>query len=231
MSIGEYKFFDIDTYQWNKSTCQKRRKCTKLDCHEKTTNWELIGVFKETDGLGDWAEQLFKHQAYCLWDDDVYENMQTWREEWPTECEYLEYLLDSQGNSIYRHIKPEYGGNIGMALYIDDKCTYESVNTYFDYVNTYYTYYGGEDKAAEEIENLFTMLDGWNRAMDLFKICQPCRAYSLDPNAQQNQEQSGSGNEKFRILENENDGEGDEEPYGYNCYDDAGYTNCNQVSV
>ena len=192
----------------------------KLDCHERNTEWELLGVYKEYDGLEDWAEQLFKHQAYCLWDEETYENMQTWREEWPVECEELQYLIDSEGNTIYAHLKPVYGGSISMGLYIDDKCTQESVNTYFDYIHSYYTYYVSEDQADGAVQTWLDMIDGWNDAMDLFKICQPCRAYSRTPsNQQQDEDRSGD----------ENDGEGEQEPFGYNCYDDAGYTNCNQV--
>ena len=39
---------------------------------------------------------------------------------------------------------------------------------------------------------------------------------------------SGSQDRDRRRLD-ENDGEGDAEQWGFDCYDDAGYTNCNQV--
>jgi hypothetical protein len=53
--------------------------------------------------------------------------------------------------------------------------------------------------------------------MSVFKLCQPCRAYNLfyDQN----------NNEHHRALENNGDGEAQER---YNCYDDAGYTNVDQ---
>ena len=47
-----------------------------MNCHEPNTHFKLVGVFKESDGLVDWAEQLFKHEGYCLWDSDTYETMQ-----------------------------------------------------------------------------------------------------------------------------------------------------------
>ena len=34
-----------------------------MDCHEPNTHMQLIGVYKESDGLMEWAEQLFKHQV------------------------------------------------------------------------------------------------------------------------------------------------------------------------
>ena len=46
MTTGEYD----DTY------CRAER-CVKLDCHEPDTTFELVGVFKESDGLEDFAEQ------------------------------------------------------------------------------------------------------------------------------------------------------------------------------
>ena len=75
-AIGEYQFYDPDTRSWNAETCTSRR-CAKMDCHEAQTHFKLVGVFKETDGMYDWAEQLFKHEGYCIWnDEDVYEEME-----------------------------------------------------------------------------------------------------------------------------------------------------------
>lgn len=39
------------------------------------------------------------------------------------------------------------------------------------------------------------------------------------------------GEEGGRRIREENDGQGDAEQWGYDCYDDAGYRNCNQVSL
>ena len=65
----------------------------------------------------------------------------------------------------------------------------------------------------------------WNKKMSTFKVCQPCRAYNLF--AEQNNN-NGNSNDHRRFLDgDDNDGEGDETER-YNCYDDAGYTNVNQ---
>merc|ERR1712194_871241 len=61
----------------------------------------------------------------------------------------------------------------------------------------------------------------WNYMMDAYKICQPCRAYSKSYNVQDDDDWG-------RNLVEYQDGQGNEEANGFNCYDDAGYRNCNQ---
>jgi hypothetical protein len=47
-----------------------------MDCHEPNLHFKLVGVFKEMNGFYDWGEQLFKHEGYCVWnDEDTYEFM------------------------------------------------------------------------------------------------------------------------------------------------------------
>ena len=85
-------------------------------------------------------------------------------------------------------------------------------------------------------------MDTWNAYMNVYKVCQPCRAYNLNVNFYshgEDEEGSHSGSRddrhRHRFLDgndnnNNNDGQGDPEQWGYDCYDNAGYTNCNQVS-
>jgi hypothetical protein len=194
-----------------------------MDCHEPNTHFKLVGVFKESDGLVDWAEQLFKHEGYCVWNSSAYSFMQNQREYWPTSC-LRASLADSYGNTLYLHLLPGGDGNMTIGVFSDDKCTEESTTTTFsDYVVMYYVYnYGSEDKGTSAALSWEYTFEMWNEYMNTYKICQPCRAYSL------NKSEQSSENGEGRYLEN--DGEGDEEQWGYNCYDDAGYTNCNQVS-
>ena len=61
-------------------------------------------------------------------------------------------------------------------------------------------------------------MDTWNSAFDIFKICQPCRAYDLGWNEDlQNGEDRSGGDE-----EDQDNGE------YFTCKDDANYTNVNQ---
>jgi hypothetical protein len=238
-SIGEYKYYDWTTGEWDESHCHTKR-CVRMDCHEPNTrNWKLVGVFKESDGLVDWAEQLFKHEGYCIWDEDTYEVMQSQREEWPSECIKL-YYSDSSGNTLYHHLQPQAEGNITLGIYTDEDCTQVSSTTsFFDYIVIWYTnyYYGTSAQAEKAISYWNSTITSWNEYMTPYKICQPCRAYSLNNDEDDEEEgsHSGSGDHRDRDLRDrdlrrlENEGEGDAEQWGYDCEDAAGYTNCNQV--
>lgn len=85
-AIGEYQFFDLDTRSWDASSCTSSR-CAKMNCHEPHTHFKLVGVFKETNGMYDWTEQLFKHEGYCIWnDEDAYEEMEGKKRRFGLDC-------------------------------------------------------------------------------------------------------------------------------------------------
>ena len=47
-----------------------KTKCKRMDCHlDDTKHWHLLGYFKEYYYM-DWFEQLFKHEGYCVWQND-----------------------------------------------------------------------------------------------------------------------------------------------------------------
>ena len=105
--------------------------------------------------------------------------------------------------------------------------------TFFDYVTAFYKYYyGDEDEGLQAASYWNASITTWNTHMTTYKTCQPCRAYNLgkfdDDQEEEEDSHDGSKDDKRRFPEN-NDGEGEEEQWGFNCYDDAGYTNCNQV--
>ena len=65
-------------------------------------------------------------------------------------------------------------------------------------------------------------IETWNEYMSQFKICQPCKAYNLQSDKQDQNKHKRRGRRKL-----ENDGDGSETAR-YNCNDEAGYTNVNQ---
>jgi hypothetical protein len=72
-AIEEYQFYDIKNGTYDDSACLASgtsHRCVRMDCHESHTHFQLVGVFKETDGMYDWTEQLFKHEGYCIWMGD-----------------------------------------------------------------------------------------------------------------------------------------------------------------
>ncbi|KAL7533736.1 hypothetical protein ACHAXR_005409 [Thalassiosira sp. AJA248-18] len=225
-TIEEYEFYDLASGEWDDSACLasgKRHRCARMDCHEPHTHFKLVGVFKETDGMYDFTEQLFKHEGYCVWgnddDDDTYETMETWMERWPTSCTELNNR-DYYGNTLYIDVQPLPEGNMTLGIYTDEKCTtispYIDLSSYIE--NLYYSYYGSYDYGTEVAEMYNSAISTWNEKMSTFKVCQPCRAYNL---FSENNEHSGD----HRLLGEDNDGEGEAQER-YNCYDDAGYTNC-----
>lgn len=226
-AIGEYQFLDRETELWNKTTCHTQR-CARMDCHDPHSHFKLLGVYKETDGLADWAEQLFKHHGYCQWDEDTYDSMQTYRESWPTTCTAL-YYPDSDGNKLYSGLRPLAEGNITIGVYLNDQCTTDSGHTWADYIMIYYSsyYYSNSETGRTVAAKWENAIQIWNDAMMVYKSCQPCRTYNLFPDEEQSSHDSKEGRDRF--LADDNEGEGSAEPWGYDCNDDAGYLNCNQV--
>eukprot|EP00547_Thalassionema_nitzschioides_P002529 CAMPEP_0194206278 /NCGR_PEP_ID=MMETSP0156-20130528/5348_1 /TAXON_ID=33649 /ORGANISM="Thalassionema nitzschioides, Strain L26-B" /LENGTH=645 /DNA_ID=CAMNT_0038932757 /DNA_START=46 /DNA_END=1983 /DNA_ORIENTATION=+ len=229
--IGEYQFWRNDG-GWDKTACKSHKggRCAKMNCHVEhdwtNHHYQLVGVYKETNGLEEWAEQLFKHQGYCLFDTSGndsygYDFMQEVREEKiPYDCEWYANAVDTEGNYHYFYwmVQPVAGGNVGLGLYEDEACTEES---YYEVEDVLYAKNNGDDSVLEEYE---TTLKKFNDGLDRFKVCQPCRAYNLYPNNSNNNRRQEE--EEERRLNN--DGQGNAEMWGYDCYDDAGYTNCNQ---
>jgi len=227
-AIGEYQFFDLDTRSWDASSCTSSR-CAKMDCHEPHTHFKLVGVFKETDGMYDWTEQLFKHEGYCIWnDEDVYEEMEDWMGRWPTTCTELN-SPDDDGNTLYLHTLPLAGGNMTFGIFTDEDCTTISSSVSLsDYILLYYyAYYGNNEKGREVAETYEAAIEAWNLKMSTFKVCQPCVAYNLGQTSSNRRNGRRAQNRKRHLGDNENDGDGEEQSH-YNCYDDAGYTNVNQ---
>ncbi|MGK3740976.1 MAG: hypothetical protein ACI8RD_010677 [Bacillariaceae sp.] len=250
-SIGEYRFYNRFDETWDKSTCQTGR-CAKMDCHSSKSHFKLIGVFKEADGLIDWAEQLFKHEGYCVWNDNAndnsvddeeegsgsgsgddddedsdYEFMSSVQQNQVQECTSM-YLTDDDGNSVYRHLRPQGEGNITDSLYTDEDCTQKSTMSFSDYIVKWYTnYYYDSDKGQQVAEKWQANTVRWNELMTDYKVCQPCRAYTKTPTYDDDEDRLRF----LRRLDDNDDGEGDEEQYGYNCYDDAGYRNCSKYLI
>lgn len=243
-AIGGYQFYDWRTKSWDRSSCVGKR-CAKMDCHERRTRYQLVGVFAETDGMYDWAEQLFKHEGYCVWDGDKqqdggsgsgdgnggslsdYEFMQEMLEAWKEGCQEL-YLTDSSGNTIYVDTTPMPGGDITYDIYSDEDCTQLASMTMYEYIIKFYAYYYYDrSMGMQKADNHLAGIERWNSLLTDFKVCQPCRAYNKVPTYG---DDNNDRKDRFlRELEDaQEDGYGEEEPNGFNCYDDAGYRNCNQ---
>ena len=270
-SIGEYQYYDWTTDTWDDSTCQGQQgdgedgnnnstgtRCAQLDCHDdENTQLQLVGVFKEVNGLEEWAEQLFKHQGYCLWNGDNddasgdngngvyygdYDFMQDkYSDDWmyyALDCQALK-LTDSSGNRLYSAAMPQAAGNFDYGVYTDSSCSQLATNmTWSQYIIAYYAsqnagnyYFNRYSNQSSQNSNHdgYTQAQyheedatRWNFLMNDYKVCQPCRAYNKESDGDYGY---NNGNNNGN---NGDDGEGGAEQWGFNCYDDAGYRNCNQ---
>lgn len=146
-------------------------------------------------------EQLFKHQAYCLWSESQYEFMDGYREWWPEGCTQTDSMAGS--DYIYTDIQPMRGGQITLGMYTDAYCTVPYKGNQVNRQDVVEYYYG--NSVNEHIAL-------WNEAFGIFNQCQPCKAYTLS---------SSAGDE---------DNNDEDDPNGgyFTCDDDAGYENVNQ---
>jgi hypothetical protein len=211
-----------------------------MDCHEtNTSTWKLMGVFKEASYFGDDAffEQLFKHEGVCLWnDDDLYDFMSEAREEkWTQGCVSTGIIgnayyfnnddtTSSYGNYIYIDLKPTWNGNMTYGLYTDSACKneYEGLD-----INV--------DRVSANMGLLYgSYLEAWNDALEVYKVCQPCKAYNL-----QKQSSTWTYNKtskSYYYVAGDDDSSKEDDDYlatdpnkgFFQCDDDAGYTNVNQ---
>lgn len=202
--IGEYQFYNRFTDQWDDTSCTYggNDRCAKMDCHLEDTHFKLLGYFKSSpNNQHEWFGQLFKHEGVCVWNDyDEYSFMQEVRDDWPVKCQ-SSGTLDEDGNYLYYHLKPGSNGDFNIGLYTDNMCSID---------------YTGTMDAQAIIEGLGwtqDIVDQWNGNFDAYKTCQPCVAYSLQYMT------ADSG----RTLKEDNNNK------IFQCDDQAGYTNCNQV--
>jgi len=259
-AIGPYSqgIFDTANGYYDSTACNTNGNgnCKYMDCHDPaSTNWKLMGVFKEASFFGDDAffEQLFKHEGVCLWnDDDLYEFMSETRESsWSSGC--LSTGISYGDYGLFIDLKPTFNGNMTYALYEDNVCATE---------------YEGNQYNVESVAANMGLLYGyymeqWNDAMEVFKVCQPCRAYNLQNrrrglNEQQQQSKVEANKEKSKSAKTEDEQQSDRKMYNYNynnnnngqnagngwysddddsydpnngyfrCDDDADYSNVNQ---
>lgn len=225
--IGNYQFYDTYANEWDTSACEAtgngyqdeegnfvvdEASCQKMDCHLSNTHWSLLGYFKEAE-YTEWFEQLFKHEGYCVWQGDEYEFMYENYGAWPEGCDATETYL-SDGTLLYTDTKATANGTMGYGLYTDARC---SVDYTGDEV-TPESVFGGDGDGGDYLST--EDLEYWNEAMEIYRVCQPCRAYSLNNGGNNKDRRRRKGRRQL-----------DEEPNNgaFDCDDAAGYTNVNQV--
>lgn len=242
--IAEYQFYNKTKGKWDATACNYAddggSRCAKMDCHEEDTHFSLLGFFKHRN-YGDWMEQLFKHEGICVWSDEQYAFMKNARKAWPEGCVDSGVTSD-EGDVLYYDVKPMSQGRIGVALYVDSRCTVEyssDTDVVENFLGNFFQNGGGSHDSGDNNydfsgESLSESMDRWNDAFDVWQICHPCVAYDIentdgtkyiqDNYYYYNGQYYYYGGNRDRDLGGEYNAEGDR----FECYDDAGYTNVNQ---
>lgn len=223
-------YYDRKSKQWSDYACKEAgntERCVKMDCHEQRTHFSLLGYFKEPN-YGEWMEQLFKHEGDCVWTDEEFQFMQGARDVWPESCTQTG-VVDSRGNSIYYDLKPGMYGDYDIGLYTDASCIVEYTEDQYSAAD-----FAGFNDGQDGENYSLSFDDGlktWNDAFDVFKQCQPCKAYMLttivaglgyEANADGNRYGDNNGGRR-KLQDN------DDEDSEFRCHDAAGYDSVNQV--
>lgn len=232
-------------------------RCAKMDCHLENTNFSLLGVFKHKS-YDDWMEQLFKHEGMCVWTQNEYSFMKNARKTWPQGCTESYTINPQDGVSpIYYDLKPTQGGGMTIGLYTDTRCVEEYRSeggsssdgiTIENVVGNLLLEGGSGDSGSEEYsddggqyDTFSKALAAWDSAFEKFKICQPCVAHDLTNVGYNTDDDASKGDGYWTYNKRYNDDyyytndqyQGDDGGGGdysdFDCYDDAGYTNVNQV--
>mmetsp|Transcript_26289 Transcript_26289/g.47685 ORF Transcript_26289/g.47685 Transcript_26289/m.47685 type:complete len:489 (-) Transcript_26289:49-1515(-) len=239
--IGEYQFWDRDKQGWDTTSCNYDSggsgRCAKMDCHEESTDWSLLGLFKHK-GYDDWMEQLFKHEGFCVWSEDEYNFMDATRNAWPQGC--ASTGKSYQGADIYYDLKPTDGGGMEIGLYSDTACTKTYSNSDLGGVQDIMGYNmlaeggsgSGDNNNGDAADySLSESLAAWESAFSAWKICQPCVAYDLK-NVGYNANDDGARGENYKTYtygcDDDYNCNGNNNEADFDCYDQAGYTNVNQ---
>lgn len=172
--LYEYQFYNRWDDEWT-SYCKNNNYCTKLDCHQQDTSFQLLGFFKHAD-YDDWFEQLFKHEGYCIWTEDESDFMYGNENFVPVGCNQLG-ARDEDYNYLHYALMPLSNGDVTLGLYTDSRClqVYGGEMDVWDTLGAYY-----EGSGSGDGNNLQESFETWNSAFDIYKQCQPCVAYNLD---------------------------------------------------
>jgi hypothetical protein len=240
---GEYMYWNTETNSWNDAACRVRnpyydkdsyggtlsQRCAKMDCHlSSSTTFQLLGFYREAQ-FGDFFEQLFKHQGYCLWeDDDKSQFMYQYSMYFPEACTQSQYsATDANGNSVtlYYDVKPLHGGRFDMGLYTNEVCTEE---------------YSGSDVSMDDIfgnDNQYGLtwdefITQFNNGLDTFRVCQPCKtallsdqSAAVDDDGNVDNDDAVGRRRRLRELQ-----DNDDDPNGgyFQCQDMANMKDINQ---
>jgi hypothetical protein len=185
---GEYMYYDRETGRYSDAACKAAAaagtngsagRCVKMDCHEPTTHYSLLGFFKHVQ-YGAFLDALVGYQGDCVWTDAEYTLMMATTAANEGDAAESSWPLTGQctatgTDGVYYDMKPGQGGKIDLGLYADDSCTVEYTGgaVTVDDVWESASASSSDGKTGQE------RLKAWNDALGAFHVCQPCMTYDL----------------------------------------------------
>ena len=186
--VNEYQYYRNG--QYDKAACTDGSRCAKMDCHDKHTNFQLIGVFKQPYYSTEWFDTLLKHQ--CVLDDDTYDTILAQENVWPEECVATgTYVKAENGSEEQLYLDLQSSVTLQLALYTDSSCKFEYTGEQDVSIDTLASTVGLPTKAETTL---------WNQALEQFYYCQPCM--SLDLRTTDNQRRKLDDNIPFACTDN-----------------------------
>ena len=79
-----------------------------------------------------------------------------------------------------------------LEIYTDEQCTtvspYMDLSSYIIQLYSQYDRYYGTDRGSEVAAMYTEAIQNWNEKMSTFKVCQPCKAYNLYSDQENNEQ-------------------------------------------
>ena len=256
---GEYMYYDRKSNVWDDRACRggSSTRCVKLDCHLSNTHFSLLGFFKEPS-YGTWMDTLLMNQGDCVTTDDEYKILQENRDVWPDQCT-ASGVSDKTGTAIYYDIKPSKYGELAIGLYNDTACIQEykgslsvlqvtkeivcsadntthpcsTSHTNYHQAVSYAMTHSSENATSidthGDIWELASSLEDWNAGFDVFKQCQPCKAFDLTTIVAGIDYSKGTGAARYNVTSAAMNSEAEEDQQFFQC--DNTNMDVNQVSL
>lgn len=157
--------------------------------------------------------------------------MENSRDAWPEDCTQSA-VTDENGAYVYYHIKPLSGGRMTIGLYYDAQCsiTYTGSLTLEEAIRVD----DENDDAYKSNVGTDEWIDKWNKALETYKTCQPCKVSSLSNGARRRRrrlDEEGEGDDVAENEEDQQEEQADDDDGLFTCQDAAGYQGANQCAL
>lgn len=166
------------------------------------------------------------------------------RENWPQGCTASDVTL-ADGEYLYYDLKPTRNGGMNIGLYIDTRCMEEYTGSDYtaeDILGNILMDEGSGDHSGDNNNDAFEPIQTnsleesiqvWDSIFDTWRICHPCVAYDLNNVGYNVDDDSmkGSSYNTYNYGYDDDANQGNYDQNDFDCYDDADYTNVNQVSL